>query len=160
MSWNQSLSDKDEAAAHEGAGGVSAGRGRSRGDILPVQVPQISGAVSCIGADAEAAPRSSAGIPARAWQLTRGDRHEAFVHRRRSGLHPGAVAGTRRLTSCRTTTGAPGTVTLTLEQYDRLLQRAEHPVKRGAAAHPGGAGARGSSRALPTTPGTFTLEGG
>ena len=26
--------------------------------------------------------------------------------------------------------GAPGTVTLTLEQYDRLLQRAEHPVKR------------------------------
>jgi len=26
--------------------------------------------------------------------------------------------------------GGPGTVTLTLEQYDRLLQRAEHPVKR------------------------------
>jgi len=26
--------------------------------------------------------------------------------------------------------GAPGTVTLPLEQYDRLLQRADHPVKR------------------------------
>ncbi len=58
--------------------------------------------------------------------------------------------------------GAPGTVTLTLEQYDRLLQRAEHPVKRPEPPPIPAVLARADLRvrvAGDRARGTFTLEG-
>src|SRR5262245_36789463 len=58
--------------------------------------------------------------------------------------------------------GVPGTVTLTLEQYDRLLQRAEHPVKRPEAPPIPAVLARADLNvriAGDRARGTFTLEG-